>query len=264
MVGMVFAGSLEVGAEKVGREMQGEELPEPLKKLFGDMKINFYIDDQGNETILNLRTEEGKLKELEVGELEDPDMKFYGDKETVENILKAENPLMALKEGIDAGTVEYKAVGLVNKIKFSFVSMFAKIGSWFGDGEDEGNEITGETITEIVDEEPEVIFDKLVEEEEEAIVAEETGLKRHLVKLIDGGFDTVELKIKVGDIVEWKNLRTNPSFNKALIVGAQKCSKIKSSLFLPGESFEWTFDEKGTCLIVDGIYTTQVMRVIVE
>jgi len=81
--------------------------------------------------------------------------------------------------------------------------------------------------------------------------------------LIDGGFDISELTINVGDTVEWINVRDG-RMDKALIVGVQRCSRVKSSIYHSGESFSYTFAEPGTCVIVDGIFTTQLMKVIVE
>ena len=85
----------------------------------------------------------------------------------------------------------------------------------------------------------------------------------HTVNLIDGGFDTPELLIKVGDTVVWQNLREG-YVKKALIVGSSPCTKIKSSIFMPGGVYKYTFTEARTCLIADGIFTTQTMKVVVE
>lgn len=88
----------------------------------------------------------------------------------------------------------------------------------------------------------------------------------HVINLIDGGFEGngTTLAIKAGDTVIWQNVREAVQFNKAMIIGTQKCSKIKSQIFSPGEIFKWTFTEPMTCLIVDGIYTTQTMKIVVE
>lgn len=85
----------------------------------------------------------------------------------------------------------------------------------------------------------------------------------HTVNLIDGGFDTPELLIKVGDTVVWQNLREG-YVKKALIIGSSPCTKIKSSIFMPGGVYKYTFTEARTCIIADGIFTTQTMKVVVE
>ncbi|MFH1276698.1 MAG: hypothetical protein ABIH82_06320 [Candidatus Woesearchaeota archaeon] len=94
----------------------------------------------------------------------------------------------------------------------------------------------------------------------------ESKSKTHIVDLIDGGFDvdptTKSISIAVGDTVEWKNIRDG-SFKKAMIIGTRNCNKIKSKIYDVGESYSWKFDQAGTCLIADGIYTRQAMSVIV-
>ena len=84
----------------------------------------------------------------------------------------------------------------------------------------------------------------------------------HTVNLIDNGFDTPELDIKVGDTVVWQNVREG-HVKKALILAVSPCVQIKSSIFLPGSSYKYTFSEARTCIITDGIFTTQTMKVIV-
>lgn len=94
------------------------------------------------------------------------------------------------------------------------------------------------------------------------IIPEETG-ETHTVNLIDGGFEVPEITIKAGDTIVWQNVREkNPV--KALIVAPQPCAKIKSPIFLPGSSFKWKFEEPIKCTIIDGIFTTQAMKVRVE
>ena len=98
----------------------------------------------------------------------------------------------------------------------------------------------------------------------EPVPKPKTG-ENHYVNLIDGGFEKGKevITIKAGDTVIWQNVREKIQFNKGMIIGTQKCSSIKSPIFPPGDSFKWTFSEPMTCVIVDGIYTTQTMKVII-
>ena len=81
--------------------------------------------------------------------------------------------------------------------------------------------------------------------------------------MINTGFEVDSINIKVGDTVTWDNVRDG-QYNLAMIIGAQQCTKIKSKIYKTGESFSYTFDKAETCIIVDGIMTTQTMKVIVE
>lgn len=96
----------------------------------------------------------------------------------------------------------------------------------------------------------------------EDTIAPDTG-ETHIVDLIDGGFEVPEITIKAGDTIIWQNVREKIP-NKALIIAVQPCPKIKSTIFLPGSSFKWKFEKPLTCTIIDGIFTTQAMKVRVE
>lgn len=85
----------------------------------------------------------------------------------------------------------------------------------------------------------------------------------YTVNVVDTGFEVPEIRINVGDTVAWQNVREG-KLSKALILGTYQCARIRSGFFFPGEVFTWTFDKPMTCLIVDGIYTTQSMSVVVE
>jgi len=84
----------------------------------------------------------------------------------------------------------------------------------------------------------------------------------HMVELTTTGFDEKEIDVKVGDTVKWSNVREN-GVQKAMLIGMRECADVKSEVFENGESFSWTFTESMTCTIVDGIYTTKSMKVIV-
>ena len=85
----------------------------------------------------------------------------------------------------------------------------------------------------------------------------------NIIKVTDTGFVPKELKVKVGDTVEWQNVRVG-KIPKALIIGAQTCFDVKSAILESGESFKYTFEKADTCTIVEAITTTQVGKVVVE
>ncbi|MBU1111308.1 MAG: hypothetical protein ABIG93_04845 [archaeon] len=98
------------------------------------------------------------------------------------------------------------------------------------------------------------------ESDEEDEVVEDN---KHYVEVNEDGFEPDELTINVGDTVVWNNERTG-RLDQMMIVGAQKCTGIDSGFLEFGDSFEWTFDEAKTCVIVDGITTTQLMKIYIE
>jgi plastocyanin len=123
-----------------------------------------------------------------------------------------------------------------------------------------------EKIAEVVEEKEEPIVEEVIEEPlvEEMVeeVSEESGTT-HIVKVTVKGFDPNEITIKVGDSIQWENARSG-NLNKALILGSQQCTKIKSKILLIGDTFTWKFDKAETCTMVDAITTTQIMKVRVE
>ncbi len=90
-----------------------------------------------------------------------------------------------------------------------------------------------------------------------------TELTNKIIKVTDSGFVPSELKVKVGETVEWQNTRVG-KIDKMLIVGAQACYDVKSAILEKGKSYTHTFDKAETCTIVEAITTTQVGKVIVE
>ncbi len=86
----------------------------------------------------------------------------------------------------------------------------------------------------------------------------------HTVNMIDGGFEDVSITIKAGDTIVWQNVRENAQFNKAMVIGTRECQKVKSRFFLPGSYYSYKFDKPMACMVVDGIFTTQSMTIIVK
>ena len=285
LINSVFAAEMDLDA--LNKELVGKTIPQPLDQLFGDEQVNIHFNlENGEKLTLGLTTKDGKFKTLTVGELKEASLNVYSSESTVKRIESAKDPSKALKEAFQKKEITYKAVGFFNKIKFSVLSMIIQISGGFSEEEqqevaqtektqdkeettetDDDKETTETEDTETEDDDAEDTEDtdaELETEDDEEETAEElTGPKTHIVKLIDSGFEMASVTIKVGDTVEWHNVHTkNPK--KAMVVGAQKCSKVKSGFYMPGEFFGWTFDKAETCVIVDAIFATQTMKVIIE
>ncbi len=312
MMNIVFAQSdIEREIEMLNQELQGKEIPEPLGRLFGDQRVNLQIDfDDGVVLLLGIVTEDRVFEGITTGEIENPTLNVHTTKATIDSVRESDNPLSALKVALREKDISYEAVGFVNKIKFAFVSFFAKVAGLFV-GEVEETENQAEILT------AEEIVPKVVEEAEPEEVEEETSIEKesgsvidenegagddnlpsdekiaeeineddikdditgnaivdpragrtsqtHMVSLIDGGFGVSEIEISVGDTVIWMNEREGKynNIDKALVVGERNCRGIKSKMFGPAEFYKYTFEEAGTCYIVDGIFTTQLMKVVV-
>jgi len=123
--------------------------------------------------------------------------------------------------------------------------------------------IIGCTTPEVVEEVKEPV--KEVAEEpkvEEPVVTEKVETVD--IKVTKEGFVPDELRVKVGDIVTWENVDDDKKYDRPMILGTQKCIKLKSDRLEPKELYSFTFEETMECKIVNGILPSQVMKVIVE
>jgi hypothetical protein len=260
--------------EAINSDLEGKEIPSPLDKLFSDERVNIYFDVGEEEDVaMGLITSNGMFSSLKAGELEDPSLNVYIAADVVSEIETADNPGEVFQAALKDGRISYEAVGFFNKIKFAAVNLVTKIGSWFAgddDVEEEPVEEATEEVEEVTEDETETETEEteeVIEEVEEEIieeVVEEALPETHIIEMIDDGFSlNGTLSIEVGETVEWKNVRTG-NFNKAMIIGTGSCGQVKSDFFEPGESFSKTFDKELTCTIVDGVYTTQTMKLEVK
>ncbi|MBU0470189.1 MAG: hypothetical protein KJ984_01810, partial [Nanoarchaeota archaeon] len=293
LIGSALAqDDVEALFEEASKDLVGQEIPGVLGKVFGNEQINFNIKKENEEVfIAGLVLENKKIKSFSLGTVEDPSLNVYIEEATLMELQSAENPVPILKKAVDEGKVTYKAVGLINKIKFSFLFAFSKIISLLtldeeGDFEElpEAGSLKTEekeTVVEKNDKAPEEL--KPTEEETKKESSEENKLtgnivqeaktpaitnkinepKAYVVEMKVTGFEPNKLTIKVGDTVVWKNVRGNDVIKKSFLLGAQACVKIKSPFMEPEDTFSWTFDKAVKCNFVDGIITTLTSQITV-
>ena len=163
----------------------------------------------------------------------------------------------------------------------SFLLLFLFIIGCGNDTSPSGGTTTAAEAEEVPEDAP-VIIEKLEEVPAEEPVAEESAEALEdeaaaeeapaveegpkTVEILNDKFGTDQITVSVGDTLVWKNVRTgSSSLTGAMIIGVRNCADVKSTVFKPGNSFSWTFNEPETCTIVDGIRTTMIpMRVVVE
>ena len=245
-----IAGStLDSEIEQLNTELSGKEIPSPINKILGDERVNLHFElSDGDNVILGMITEKNMFSSLKIGELDNPSLNVYTTEEVIKSLESSENPFLTFQIALQEGKIRYEPVGIINKIKFGLIiPLLSKISSWFTSDK-----------TEKVEEKPiekEIVVEKVVEEPK---------TKTHIVEMINDGFSVNgTLSVEIGDTVTWNNVRSG-TFKKAMVLGAQKCSQIKSGFLEPGESFSWTFDTVETCTFVDGVLTTQSMKVEVK
>jgi len=272
-----------------GQELQGQEIPKPASSFLGDQKINLHIlQNDDEDLVVGIVTEQGKIKNLIVAEVKDPTLIISTDEDTIEAILTGEDKFSVIKQALDDKKLTYKAVGFSNKVKFWFAKTAARAFGLFNKNDDaEGAEVEvfakvnfddvadsedGQDVKDVQDSDGSygngsAAVNTTDDVDSDAVQPpEDIGddlPKVHTVKLIEGGFPVEEISIKVGETVLWLNARGG-RFDDGMIIGTMACRDIKSTIYGPGESYSSTFSKPGKCVIVDGIYTTETMDVIVS
>ena len=271
-------------------QVQGQELPSFLKTWFSNERINIHIAlANGGETVFGIVITDGKIASSVYEAIENPTVDIYTDEQTVLESQSSNNPLQMLTKALDEKRITFKATSFFGKMKWGMAKTFLGIASSFS-GKDKtasSEEAATEKIvpletkkniediqgmkvivkTEGVVEENETAGEptKLNASEKADLLGEQESLKKvetYEIKLINGGFEKTELKIKAGDTITWTNIRTDKP-TQGMVIGNMLCPKVKSGFLENGQSYSWTFNDPGTCIIVDGIYTTSSMKIII-
>lgn len=268
--------------------LKGQELTGGIGTLFGDQKVNVYLKTASGEAVVfAIQTKSKKVETVVSEELKDPTLKVYADEATVLRIYTSPQPLEELKVALGQGKITYEPIGFLNKIKFRVVKLFIsfpteglKVESSETLVESKADAVEKSSDNTIVEKNPqpmvekdisgdtkdvpavteEKVKDKTPVETKESSSAAQTA---HVVSMTSGGFNPEEITVKSGEKVTWVNNRDG-KISKAMVIGTQKCAKVKSGFFNVSQSYSYTFTEKGKCVIVDGILTTEMMNVYVE
>lgn len=267
--------------ETLAQELQGQEISGFPGKLLQGQRINIILSHPEEEDLtVGILMEKKVVKSIILAEVKEPTLVVQASQATAESVLNSANPLPVLQQALKNKEITYKAKGLKNKLKFTWISLFGFLGK---DNEQQASvqvvrkdqvpaqndhkkeQVTGGVVAEEeVAAEPESSGENPAETTEEKPKSEKPTSQTQIVEMVDGGFNVNQLTVKKGDTVEWKNVRGDSRFKQAMIIGTFKCSKVKSKFFNPGESYQFTFPEPLECDITDGIYTTQKMTLVVE
>ncbi len=261
---------------------QGHTISGFSAKLLANQNIQVHIQiEDAQEILVGMVTTGTAYTSLTLGELADPTIDVYVAKEVFLEWAQATAQEKFFQAALKEKKITYRAHGLFNKIRLFFLVQLTlpKVESEAPENITQNevqenvtqNRSTSplsptseavENVSVVVEDTEVVIPEQNISAVPKTIPAEPTA-KSHTVLLIGGGFEIREVRIKAGDTVIWKNEREG-RYSKALVLGTKACAKLKSSFFGPGELFRWKFEAPGECVVVDGIYTTQTMKVIVE
>lgn len=99
-------------------ESVGENPPD----LLAGEEVNVVVDDGSARTILSFRVDEdGTIRDVGAGAREDATVRLLTDRETMAEIVDADDPATALQRAIERGAVEIEGVGLKNEIKWAIL-----------------------------------------------------------------------------------------------------------------------------------------------
>ncbi|OGI64701.1 hypothetical protein A2642_01875 [Candidatus Nomurabacteria bacterium RIFCSPHIGHO2_01_FULL_39_10] len=121
---------LSIQTAELKTQVEGKELIGLSGKLFGNEKVNVHVTaDDGSEFIVGVETKDKKVLLVKEGGLEKPTLRIYTTEKVIREIMAAHEPINALQLALQDEKITYNAVGFFNKMKFSFISLFAKFGT---------------------------------------------------------------------------------------------------------------------------------------
>ncbi len=121
---------LSIQVAELKTQVEGKELVGLSGKLFGNEKVNVHITaDDGTQFIVGVETKDKKVMKVTEGGVEKPTLRIYTKQKVIREIMVAHEPINALQVALQDEKITYNAVGFFNKIKFSFISLFAKFGT---------------------------------------------------------------------------------------------------------------------------------------
>ena len=116
--------------------------------------------------------------------------------------------------------------------------------------------------------EEDIILESVVEEVIETPIRtlEQASYTNQLysVAITDTGFVPERLDLRPGDSVIWTNERGDSKIKKAALTGTVSCFELKSPFLEDGDTFSYTFEERGDCTVVDIIAIGYVMNIRIE
>ena len=198
---------------ELGDSLEGQELPDYAKKIFGDQKINVYIDEV---IFYHIVIEDGVIIEFDVEEINNPTMNMYSSELTFQEIQDSEDPGNAFINAINEDKITYKAVGFFNKIRFSFINFGRNILKLFTREDKQSGDSRGFSFEDVV-----ILWDG------------------ELVSNVGWGRATIEPEKVLGNLeIGYFNLYTDEGWVIENLYLNKEDGIIPTTYFYSGESYE--------------------------
>ena len=104
-------------------ERKGEQLPGALKLLFGNERLNFFVDKKFAASIV---TEDGVFQGLSTEHFEESTSNLYASEETIGRISESDDPSKTFLESYRNGAIRRETFGIWNKAKYGIGSFFLR------------------------------------------------------------------------------------------------------------------------------------------
>lgn len=96
-------------------------------------RVNLFVSDPSGEGAFSFRTDANlRIEEFERGSREDATVRMETDRETVDRIADADEPMGEFQEAVVDGSVTISGIGTVNEVKWGVLNWFRGVGAFFG------------------------------------------------------------------------------------------------------------------------------------
>ena len=114
-------------ALKEGYNANIQNVPDFIKTLFGDARVNVNIE-QGNKEVIKRKiiTKNGKIMNIEEGNHAKPDYQIWTTEAAVNEMLRAEKPISTFTGALSKGDITMKAFGIRAQAKLFAAKIVAK------------------------------------------------------------------------------------------------------------------------------------------
>lgn len=123
MSGIAYAHEIDLNQLDIDKLVSSyndnlQKVPGFAKKLFGNERINLYVD---GKLFVGLAGQNSKIVEYKKGGLDKPTMKIFTTGETISDLTDGQKTLL---DAVKDKSIQYQGVGFGNKMKFGFVKIF--------------------------------------------------------------------------------------------------------------------------------------------
>ncbi len=109
------------------QQMVGQELQGSIGKYFADERINIRVGlETGQDINFGIETKNKIISSFEQTVLEDPSFEIFTTEQTLNSIMENNDPIISIAKALNEGTIQYKAHGLFNKIKYGIIVSILK------------------------------------------------------------------------------------------------------------------------------------------